>query len=120
MLPDFSDVYREFISDDGEMMPPVSLQIPANQTWAVDIDGLLMSMLQFGVDGEPCVLSVLFPMPLGAAQAKVRQRRFPARAGDWLTVGRKRDEVVGGSGERYSRFIAEVMPAAQLAGDAAT
>ncbi len=114
MLPDFAEVYGDFISDDGTVNPPISFIVPDVATWTADPDGLLMTTLQMGLDGEPCLLSVLFPMPQGAACAKHRQRRFPAKAVDAMTVVRRLDEVVGQSGERYTRFIVDVVPAARL------
>jgi hypothetical protein len=116
MLPDFAVAYSEFISEDGRMSPPIAVPVPAGVVWAVDDDGLVMTTSQFTMDGDECLLTVLFPMELGAAQSKHRQRRFPARGGDYMTVLRKRDEVVGQSGERYSRFIVEVTPAVAMAG----
>jgi len=116
MLPDFSEVYGDFISDDGTVKPPISFIVPDDVTWAADPDGLLMTTLQMGLDGEPCLLSVLFSMPQGAACAKHRQRRFPAKGGDAMTVVRRLDEVVGQGGERYTRFIVDVVSAATLTG----
>lgn len=108
MLPDFATAFHEFISDDGTMRPPFAMPVPSTVIWGVDPDGLLMTTPQTSHDGTACLLSVLFPMPLGAARAKHRQQRFPAKPGDYMMVVRKHDEVVGAGGERYSRFIAEV------------
>ncbi len=109
-LPDFSTAYGDLIGDGGEMRIPLTIQSPPEQTWHPDEDGLLMSGSVIDMNGDACLLSVLFPMPYGAACAKVRQRRFPVKPGDMLTILREVDRVTGRSGEEYSRFLADVIP----------
>ncbi len=108
MHPDFSKSYSQFIADDGTLKPPLMLVVADLITWAADPDGLMMTTTIPAIDGGVCVLTALFPMSMGAAMAKHRQRRFPVAIGDCVSVVRKLDEVHGSSGERYCRFIVEV------------
>ena len=116
MHPDFSKSYSQFIADDGTMTPPLMLLAPDAITWAADPDGLMMTITLPAIDGEACVLTAIFPMSMGAAMAKHRQRRFPVASGDYVSVVRKLDEVQGSSGERYCRFIVEVAKPTSTAG----
>jgi hypothetical protein len=108
LLPDFSEAYSDFISSDGSLRPRVFIAAPHQMTWCLDIDGLLLTMPVAGIDGTPCLLSVLFRMNYGAAQVQHKRGRFPATHKCCLEVIRKIDEVRGDSGEVYSRFEANV------------
>lgn len=104
LLPDFAVSWSNAIRNDGSMVP-VTLSA-ADPSYSPDQDGLLMTGTAFAPTGDPCMVSVLFPMSFGAAITKVRQGRLPVADGDYITVKRRIDEVVGLSGERYSRFEA--------------
>lgn len=125
MTPDFSAAYSSVFRRDGTMIPVTIQVFPI--AYAADIDGLLMTaqaaddqgigqftpekvdsllVLPRKEPGDWCLLSVLFPMSFGAAEAKCRQGQFPIKHGDFVTVTRRIDEAVGTSGERYSRFEA--------------
>jgi hypothetical protein len=111
VLRDFSDVFADFIDDDGFVKPPITFAGGLGEPCVVvvDPDGIIASIMVHSlVDEEPCLLTMLFPMPLGAAQAKLRQKRYPVSPQSTVTVRRKLDEVVGNSGERYSRFEVDV------------
>lgn len=111
LLRDFSDVFSDYIATDGTLQPGVTfLPIGGPLTWAADPDGLIMTAIVSALwgDCEQCLLTALFPMSLGAAAARCRQRRFPANEASAVTVKRRIDAVVGLSGERYSRFAVEV------------
>jgi hypothetical protein len=117
MLPDFSVLYSDFISEDGTLRPPVAIEVGGDGgflTWHVDEDGLLMTTVSYGINGAFCTLSLIFEMSFGEASTKHRQRRFPAAPGDWVTITKKKDEVLGVSGERYSRFVASVIPRSEM------
>lgn len=103
-LPDFADAWSNAIRNDGSMVR-VTLSV-AWPCYSPDHDGLLMTGTVFTPTGDLCMVSVLFPMSFGAAITKVRQGRLPVADGDYITVKRRIDEVVGLSGERYSRFEA--------------
>jgi hypothetical protein len=111
MLRDFSDVFADFIDADGSVNPPITFAggLGEPMVIVVDPDGIIASiMVHSFVDEEPCLLTMLFPMAVGAAQAKLRQKRYPVSTRSTVTVRRRIDEVVGDSGERYSRFEVDV------------
>jgi hypothetical protein len=108
-LRDFSAVFANYIKPDGTFYPPICFApIGGPINWSADPDGLIMTVPVVWLDYEQCLLTALFPMAVGAAAAKCRQRRFPVTPSTWVTVRRMIDEVVGHSGERYSRFAVEV------------
>jgi hypothetical protein len=112
MLKDFSSAFADFLNSDGSMKMPITFYhafeagpIHTN----IDPDGIIVTVTVHSIDTEePCLLTMLFPMPLGAAEAKLRQGRLPVLPSSAVTVRRKIDEVVGDSGERYSRFAVDV------------
>lgn len=113
LLRDFSAVFADFITADGSVSPPITFACGAFEGGAIvtdiDQDGIIVTVTVHSITTEePCLLTMLFPMPLGAAQAKLRQKRLPVLPGSAVTVRRKVDEVVGDSGERYSRFEVSV------------
>jgi hypothetical protein len=110
MLPDFAESYADFIQDDGSVRPAVSL-IAEEMTFALDHDGILATTAVVDPHGDTCLLSVIFCMSYGDAQRRMRRKLLPAFPPCFLTVTRKLDEVVGQSGERYSRFIAHTIEA---------
>jgi hypothetical protein len=104
-------VFADFVSADGSITPPITFAggFDGPVTIDVDPDGIIATTTVCSLtDEEPCLLTMLFRMPLGAAQAKLRQKRYPVSPRSTVTVRRKIDEVVGSSGERYSRFEVDV------------
>lgn len=108
MIRDFADAYADFIEPDGEMRVPIAVYLPPPIVMAADPDGLMMTATVCGVNGEACMLSMLFPMSVDSASRLVRQHRPPAKVGDLFLVEKQRDTVIGGSGERYARFTGKV------------
>lgn len=109
VLEDFSVAYSDYIGHDGAMSPPVTFVAAIRSvTYAADADGLIATAMVHSVNDEPCLLTMLFSMPFGEAQSKIRQGRFPLASSTFVTVKRKIDEVIGDSGERYSRFEVDV------------
>jgi hypothetical protein len=104
MLPDFSHEYADFIGDDGKLTPPIVMPLPSVLTFMPDADGLVMSATVPSMSGEPCLLSVLFPMTIAEAAKRHRKRKLPAQPNDFIKITHRIDEVVGRGGERYSRF----------------
>jgi hypothetical protein len=109
-LRDFSAVFADYIKPDGTFYPPICFApIGGPITWCPDPDGLIMTVPIVWLDYEQCLLTALFPMSIGAATTKCRQRRFPVTSATAVIVKRRIDEVVGLSGERYSRFAVEAL-----------
>lgn len=111
MIPCFAKAWEEWFSvgHDGAMSPPIAVQLTGPFTWCADPDGVIVSCITPAPSGDECMLTILYPMPAWAAEARMRQRRFPARLanGSMVTLLKKHSEVVGNSGEQYSRFIAD-------------
>lgn len=78
-------------------------------TFCSDVDGLMATAVVTSFkDDEPCLLTALFRMPHAAATDACRRGDYPVSEFDIVTVKRLIDEVVGRSGERYSRFEVSV------------
>jgi len=107
-MPDFSHSWASLIDGD-EVRPRMFIQASAPICWAVDSDGLVATFLVCDPDGNACMMSLLFQMPMGAAESAARKKRWPVRIehGTIVGVSRKIDEVTGVSGERYCRFACD-------------
>jgi hypothetical protein len=106
MLKDFNESPC-MVLEDGTLKPPIAVPVYNPVTWAADPDGIVATACSINFDGEPCLLSVLFPMDAAVAVEKVKRKEFPERWTDgcYVNLTRKAGDATGQSGETYSRFI---------------